>query len=124
MRHSLGGTKMKQITERQIEAIEKLAKATKTEVNVEGMSSFEASQTIEGLIEKLKEMRKQNGFIAYSRRQNSNGFSSDALAGLAVKILAQRHKVQDIISQRDNFKQRVKELYEVFSEARQGCLAS
>jgi len=112
---------MKEITEKQIEAIKKLARATKTEINgVEQMSSFEASKVIEGLIEKLKEMRKNNRNYG---RQRSNGYSSDALAGLAVKIVAQRHDVKTIIGQKDRFKQRVAELYSVFSEARQVCRA-
>ena len=116
---------MREISEKQKNAIEKLARATKTEVeNVEEMSSFEASKVIEGLLEKLKQMRKENNFGTYSKRQNSNSFSSDALAGLAVKILAQKHDIKNIISQRQQFTERVKELYEVFSEARQACFAA
>ena len=108
---------MKPITGRQIHAIKKLARATKTEVNnVEKLSSFEASKVIKALIEKMKNSRQRNDV-------KSNDYKSDALAGLAVKILAQRCKVGDIVGSEDRFKKRAVELYRVFSSARQACLA-
>ena len=55
---------MKEITEKQIEVIKKLAKATKTDIkNVEQMSRFEASKVIEGLLEKLKQMRQASEWL-------------------------------------------------------------
>ena len=104
---------MKSITEKQISAIRRLARAAKIEVrNVDKMSSFEASKVIEGLIRKLNLTKKVK-----------RDFSSDALAGLAVKILAQRCKVEWMISKENHFKKRAADLYRVFHSARQACLA-
>jgi len=104
---------MKPITEKQIAAIRKLSRVAKVVINsVEKMNSFEASKVIEGLIKKLNEVKKPK-----------RDFSSDALAGLAVKILAQRCKVEWIISKEAQFKQRASDLYRVFNLARQACLA-
>ena len=112
---------MKPITEKQLNAIEKLAKATRTSVeNAEGMSSFEASKVITALIEKMKQ---RNSNFRNDSRKTGNDYKSDALAGLAVKILAQRCKVDEIVSQAEKFKQRAVELYKVFDLARQACLA-
>ena len=48
----------KEVTEKQIEAIKNLARATKTEVNnIEKMSRGEASAVIDSLIEKSREQR-------------------------------------------------------------------
>lgn len=115
---------MKEISEKQKNAIYKLAKATKTEVeNVEGMSGFEASKVIAALIEKMNAVKQSGGSERGGSVKARNDYKSDALAGLAVKILAQRHDVKSIIQQKDNFKQRAAELYKVFDEARQACLA-
>ena len=113
---------MKPITEKQLNAIEKLAKATRTSVeNAEGMSSFEASTVITSLIEKMNQMKNERSSRNDSKK--ANDYKSDALAGLAVKILAQRCKVEEIVSQAEKFKQRAAELYKVFDSARQACLA-
>lgn len=114
---------MKEVTEKQIGAIMKLAHVTKTEVSdIESMSRAEASALIDSLIEKA---RGQKGDAAAQPRADArrSSFQSDALAGLAVKIVAQRNEVKTIIEQRDRFKERVAQLYAVFSEARQACLA-
>ena len=111
---------MKPITEKQIGAIKRLGKATGITLNnIEQMSSFEASQVISDLIEKMKQLRGKRN----AGRKAGNDFRSDALAGLAVKILAQRCNVQQIVSSEDKFRKRVVELYRVFSSARQACLA-
>ena len=113
----------KEVTEKQIEAIRKLARATKIEVNnIEKMSRGEASAVIVSLIEKSREQRSSASSQPPASARRS-GFQSDALAGLAVKILAQRQDVKSIIQQKQRFKERVVELYAVFSEARQACLA-
>ena len=70
---------------------------------------------IEGLIEKARakrhvEVRKSN-------------YSSDALAGLAVKILAQRYTLDTIVRHRQGFEKKAVELYRIFQSARQACLA-
>ena len=110
---------MKPITEKQINAIEKLARATKTQVNnIEEMSSVEASQLITALIEK-RNGTQQNSSRNYSK---GNDYMSGALAGLAVKILAQRCKIEEIIGNEERFKQRAVELHKVLSSARQECL--
>lgn len=115
---------MKPITEKQIDAIEKLAKATRTSVNnLEQLSCFEASKIITALIEKANKNRKNNGYRNSERKAVNSSYKSDALAGLAVKILAQRCNVQQIVSSEDKFRKRVVELYRVFSSARQACLA-
>lgn len=111
---------MKPISEKQKNAIMRLARATRTEVeSIEGMSSFEASSVITALIEKMNQ-QKGNG---NEPRKASRNYSSDALAGLAVKILAQRHKVDEIIKSADRFKAKTVELYKVFESARRECLA-
>lgn len=113
---------MKSISEKQKVAIYKLAKIAKANIeNVESMSSFEASKVIDGLIQNVNRMKGGS-----NRRYSKPGmnFSSDALAGLAVKIVAQRHDVKTIIGQRQQFRERVRQIYQVFSEARQACLAS
>lgn len=115
---------MKEISEKQKNAIYKLAGATKTEVeNVEGMSSFEASKVITALIEKMNTLKQSGGSDRSGGVKARSDYKSDALAGLAVKILAQRHDVKSIIAQKDRFKQRAVELYKVFDEARHACLA-
>ena len=104
---------MKPITEKQLAAIRKLSRAAKIEVNgMEKLSSFEASKVIEGLIQKLNATKKPK-----------RDFSSDALAGLAVKILAQRSDIDDIVEEAGDFRKRVAALYKVFLTARQACLA-
>ena len=109
---------MKPLTDRQRVAIFRLARATKTELkNVDEMSSFEASKVIEGLLKRLEEQKKG------SRTKQSSNYSSDALAGLAVKILAQRTDVEEIIGKEGLFRERAAKLYKVFSSARQKCLA-
>lgn len=109
---------MKPITDKQINAIEKLARVTKTEINnIEGLSSVEASKVITELAEKFQ--RKHNA----QRNVSQNDFVSGALAGLAIKTVSQRCKVEEIIGNEEQFKKRVVELYQVFSEARQKCLA-
>lgn len=121
LRLVLGGEKMKPITEKQMNAIEKLAGITRTTItDVEKLSSFEASKVITALIEKMNTMKQ--------RRNNRNAdtkadYKSDALAGLAVKILAQRCKVDEIIGKAEKFRERAVELYKVFDSARQACLA-
>jgi len=58
---------MKPITEKQMNAIEKLAKATRTSVgDVEKLSCFEASKVITALIEKMNKNRKNNDYMAPS----------------------------------------------------------
>jgi len=114
---------MKPITERQIEAIEKLARATRTSVgNVEQLSSFEASKVITSLIEKMNKIRN-NSYRNNYRKPLNNHNNLDVLAGLAVKILAQKSKEEEMIGKAENFKKRVVELYRVFCSARQACLA-
>ena len=111
---------MKPITEKQKNAIIKLAGVTATHVgDLDSMSSKEASKIIDDLIKKKTGRTPINNY----KRQNNSTFSRDALAGLAVKILAQKHDIKEIISQRERFKERVVELYQIFDEARQGCLA-
>jgi hypothetical protein len=116
---------MKQVTEKQIEAIQNLSRATKTTVNdVDKMSSLEASQVITALIENLNAMKqKRSNANSNTSYNKAHDYKSDALAGLAVKILAQRCKVDEIISKAENFKQRAAELYKVFDSARRECLA-
>ena len=114
---------MKQITEKQIKAIQKLARITKTEIKgIERMSSAEASKIISALIEKVNQAKGGSKFQSNPRKPG-NDYSSDALAGLAVKILAQRSKVEEIINDESRFRKRVVELYKVFSSARQACFA-
>ena len=109
---------MKHITEKQIAAIKNLSKAAKKEIReIEQMSSFEASEVISELIKSLKNRSRRAG------QKPAGNFGSDALAGLAVKILAQRCKVEDILSSQEKFKKRASELYRVFNSARQACLA-
>jgi len=104
---------MKPITEKQIVAIRRMTRAAKVELkNVEQMSSFEASKVIEGLLQKLN-----------ATKTPKRDYSSDALAGLAVKILAQRSEVDDIVEDAGAFKKRAASLYKVFLSARQVCLA-
>ena len=106
---------MKPITEKQLKAIHKLARATKTKINnVEKMSCFEASKVIEGLINRMNRMKNQG---------RKSGYQSDALAGLAVKILAQRCKVEEIVRKPEVFQSKAADLYRVFDRARQKCLA-
>lgn len=112
---------MKEITEKQINAIKNLVKTTGIEIaNVEGMSSYEASQVITELIEKARQLR---GNRNAGRKPVNNSYKSDALAGLAVKILAQRCKVEDIVGKAERFRNRAVELFKVFDEARRACLA-
>jgi len=115
---------MKEITEKQIEAIKKLATATETEIeNVEQMSRFEASKVIEGLIEKRRTPSQNNG-SRNDAKPRSNGYRSGALAGLAVKTMAQRYKrVRDIVDGEDIFTQKVVELYRAFENAKRACFA-
>jgi len=87
---------MKTITEKQINAIHKMAKATKTEIkNIEQMSCFEASQVLESLIGKWKQIKERRGSPASNGK--ARNYSSEALAGLAVKIVAQKCKVDDVL---------------------------
>ena len=82
------------------------------------MSRFEASKVITALIEKMNKNKNSD------RNDNkSNSYQSEALAGLAVKILAQKCKIQDMIDSEERFKKRVSELYKVFSSAKQACFA-
>lgn len=107
---------MKPITDKQKVAIYRMAKSAQTKIEgVENMSSFEASKVIEGLINLLQKKRGHNA--------KGSNYSSDALAGLAVKILAQRTKVDEILAKEDTFRATAAELYRVFSSARQQCLA-
>jgi len=113
---------MKTITEKQIDAIHKMAKATKTEVkDIEQMSCFEASQMLESLIGKWKQIKERRASPASNGK--ARNYSSDALAGLAVKIVAQKCKVDDVLQKEESFKKTVAQLYRVFFLARQGCLA-
>ena len=115
---------MKPITEKQIDAIEKLARATRTSVNnLEQLSCFEASKIITALIEKANKGRKNTGSRNDGRKAANSSYQSDALAGHAVKILAQRCNVQQIVSSEEKFRKRVVELFRVFSSARQACFA-
>jgi hypothetical protein len=116
---------MKEITEKQIVAIKRMARATKTDVrNVEEMSRFEASKLITALGEKLDAMKGRGGSTSSPSGGNQGrSFSSDALAGLAVKIVAQKCKVSDVLQKEARFKETVAQLYRVFSLARQECLA-
>ena len=103
---------MSDITERQIATIKKLMKIAKIEVkNVESLSKFAASKVIEGLLQKLNEKREKKDY------------SQDALAGLAVKIMAQKSDVDHIAKHEEEFKQGVVQLYRIFKGARQACLA-
>ena len=112
---------MKPITEKQINTLLKLARVTKTQVNnIKEMTSFEASKLITALIEKMNKNKKSNDF---RRDSTSNVYQSEALAGLAVKILAQRCEMQEIIGDEDRFKKKVVELYKVFSSAKKACFA-
>jgi hypothetical protein len=116
---------MKEITEKQIVAIKRMARASKTEVsNIEEMSRFEASKLITALGEKLDAMKGKTPTASPSSGGGQKrDFSSEALAGLAVKIVAQKCKVSDVLQKEEGFKKTVAELYRVFSLARQGCLA-
>lgn len=116
---------MKEITEKQIVAIKRMARATKTEVgNIEEMSCFEASKVITALGEKLDAMKGRAPSASPSSGGNQQrDFSSGALAGLAVKIVAQKCRVDDVLEKEESFKKKVAQLYRVFSLARQGCLA-
>ena len=103
---------MNEITEKQIATIKGLSRRAKIEVkNVEGLSKFEASKVIEGLLQKV------------NPKQEKKDYSRDALAGLAVKILAQRSEVDDMVDNARIFSDRVVALYRVFRSARQACLA-
>jgi len=116
---------MKPITDKQIDAIEKLARATRTSVNnLEQLSCFEASKIITVLIEKANKNKKNNGYRNNERKAVNSSYKSDALAGLAVKILAQRCKVEDIVGKAEKFRNRAVELFKVFDLARRECLAA
>jgi hypothetical protein len=73
------------------------------------------------LIQKLNTQRS-NGNASPNGRQ-TNGYSTGALAGLAVKILAQRCKTDEILGKAGEFEKKVVELYKVFNSAKQACLA-
>lgn len=112
---------MKKITERQKEYIKKLAKNTETEIqNIETLSSFAASQTIKGLVKKAK---MQNGFRQQLNSVAKKDYSADVLAGLAVKIVAQKSSLERIKDGGQTFRSDVVELYKAFSSARRQCLA-
>jgi hypothetical protein len=115
---------MKEITEKQIVAIKRMARATKTDIrNVEEMSRFEASKLITALGEKLDAMKGQTPSASPAPGgDQKRDFSSEALAGMAVKIVAQKCNVSDVLQKEDRFKKTVAEMYRVFSSARQGCL--
>ena len=68
---------------------------------------------------KIEALRQKNG---YSRKAKGNGFQSDALAGLAVKIVAQRSDIEDVIEKEEDFRKKAADLYRVFYAARQECL--
>jgi len=120
---------MKPITEKQIEAIQKLARATRTGIpNIEQMSCVDASKVITALIEKMNKDRgnhgdENDGPRNDTKKADSRDYRSDALAGLAVKILAQRCEIEEIVGDGDRFRKRAIELFKVFSQARQACLA-
>jgi hypothetical protein len=116
---------MKEITEKQIQAIKRMARATKKDIqNIEGMSRFEASEVITALGKQLDEMRNKAPSPSPSTGGSQRrGFSSEALAGLAVKIVAQKCRVSDVLQKEESFKKHVVKLYRIFSLARQGCLA-
>jgi hypothetical protein len=112
---------MKSITEKQIVTIQKLAKAAKTEIkNVDKMSCNEASMVITALIEKVK---KSDGNRKDSSQTRNSDSRSDPLAGLAVKILAQKCHISYILHSDGEFKKRAVELYKVFISARRACFA-
>jgi len=120
---------MKPITEKQIEAIQKLARVTKTEVgNINGMSRVDASNVITALIEKMNKDRgnpgdEKDGPRNDTKKTENHDYRSDALAGLAVKILAQRCEIEEIVGDGDRFRKRAMELFKVFDSARNACLA-
>ncbi len=116
---------MKPITEEQIRAIHQLAKVTNTEISdVEKMSSSEASQVINALIE------KRTGGGQYCLKKNRHGkakhndHGSKTLAILAIKILAQQCQVHDIIAKPKRFKIQAVQLYKVFNAAKHPCFRS
>jgi hypothetical protein len=110
---------MKLITDKQKVTLYRLMKATKTNVEkVEEMSCYEASKIIEGLLKKWGEIREKKTSATPKR-----DYSSDVLAGLAVKIVAQKTGVDEIVGQEEIFRKKVVDIYRVFSSARQECLA-
>ena len=110
---------MKPITERQMQVIKDLAKATKANVdNVHELTCAEASELIGSLINRNRAKNANKGKDAGRADR-----STDALAGLAVKILAQKSEVGHIEKNEEEFKQGVVRLYRIFFEARQACLA-
>lgn len=111
---------MKEVTEKQLGAIDRLSRATGTIVdNPEKLTRVAASEVITGLIERLKEKRGRGASAPSSSRRD---YSTDALAGMAVKIVAQKCSVEDVLKSEESFKEKVAELFKVFLSARQGCL--
>ena len=76
------------------------------------MTSFEASKMIEALIAKRNTAHRSN-----------EDYGKNALAGLAVKVMAQKSDIPYIIQNEEEFKRGVERLYRVFSSARQACLS-
>lgn len=115
---------MREATQKQLLTIRKLAAATKTQVNdPEGLSIQEASTVISELIGKLQEKNGKGAASSPPPSQGRESFRADALAGLAVKIVAQRSDLEKMIHEEGDFRQKVESLYRVFYLARQGCLA-
>ncbi len=109
---------MKPITEKQMDTIQELARETKTDVSsMEDMSSWEASELITELIKKRRTYEQ-----AQPRKKTSRDYSSEALAGLAVKILAQKYNGKGFVERPEEFTQNAVELYNLFCAARAACL--
>ena len=116
---------MKPITEKQIRAIHKLARLTKTEVNgtqVEQMPRFQASQLITTLSEKLngKNNGNSNGDRQSANVPNGQHASVEfnaARLGQCANLALYGRGIDYFLANREQFVKRVVEIYQLLAEA-------
>lgn len=102
---------MKPITEKQKVAIERLARSLQRAVpNLDGLSSQEASRIIDELLAK-----KRGG------TSPAPSYASDALAGLAIKMVTQHHNLLYLLDNEAAFTKQVVALHRIFVSAKKAC---
>ena len=106
---------MKPVTDNQRREIERLSRLSKTNVDLAGLSSLEASRIITRLRGQVGEPD--------GRGRSDSASGSEALAGLAMKLIAQRGTPEWIFENEMEFRSYVVKLYHVFVRTRQACLS-